>query len=240
MEKAMTAFRAAIATSILCCFSASSVFAQTDRTGTGGGPLSTEKAPNATAVGQTRPPSRDASPTSTKPIDRLTPRQAADDAVTTRVCVGCGGGPGTTGALPVSPAPTAPTPTSSPERRDFQLDELRTATEPKKQSDLDTVALASAHREQAKSAEEKTNGLWQSWVVSVCDGCGDQKPAKALKVEDWPNRNLPLTTGSVDQKTPPLKANHAETNRGEVRHHGNMEADLSPENVDSIRRMPQQ
>jgi hypothetical protein len=236
----MTSFRTVIATSILCYFSPSSVFAQTDRTGIGGGPLSTEKVPNTTAVGQTKPPSRDASPTSIKPIERVTPRQAADDAISTRVCVGCGSEPHSTGSLPVEPVPNAPTPTSSPERRDMQLDELRTATEPKKQSDLDTVALASAHREQAKSAEEKTNGLWQSWLVSVCDGCGDQKPAKALRVQDWPNRDVPMTTGSVDQKAPSVKAHHSEAKRAEVRHHGSLEADLSPENVDAIRRMPQQ
>lgn len=236
----MTAFRAVIATSILCCFLPSSVFAQTDQTGAGGSPLSTEKAPNTTAVGQTKPPSRDASPTSIKPIERVTPRQAADDAITARVCVGCGGESNITGSLPDAPASNAPTPTNSPERRDMRLDELRIATEPKKQSDLDTVALASAHREQAKSVEEKTNGLWQSWLVSVCDGCGDQKPAKALKVEDWPNRSVPMTTGSVDQKAPSAKAHHSEANRAEVHRHASLEADLSPENVDAIRRMPQQ
>lgn len=231
----MTTFRTLVAATILSSLPLGAVLAQTEKTGTGGGPLSAEKAPNTTVVGQTKPPSRDASPTSVKPIERVTPRQAADDAITTRVCVGCGGEPNTTGSLPTSSAPT-----SSPERRDVQLDELRTAAEPKKQSDLDTVALASAHREQAKSADERTNGLWQSWVVSVCDGCGDQKPAKALKVEDWPNRNVPMTTGSVDQKAPSTKAHHSEAKRAEVRHHGSLEANLSPENVDSIRRMPQQ
>ncbi|MFC6743588.1 hypothetical protein [Methylobacterium tardum] len=235
MEETMTTLRTLVAASILSSLPLGAVFAQADQTGTGGGPLSAEKAPNTTVVGQTKPPSRNASPTSVKPIERLTPRQAADDAITTRVCTGCRGEPSTTGSLP-----TPSTPVSSPERRDVQLDELRTATEPKKQSDLDTVALASAHREQAKSAEEKTNGLWQSWLVSVCDGCGDQKPAKALKVEDWPNRNVPMTTGSVDQKAPSVKAHHSEAKRAEVHHHGSLEADLSPENVDAIRRMPQQ
>lgn len=209
--------------------------AQPYATGAGAGPLSAEKVPNTTAVRQTKPPSRDASPTSVKPIERVTPHQAADDAITTRVCIGCGSEPSTTGSLP---APS--TPVSSPERRDVQLDELRTAAEPQKQSDLDTVALASAHREQAKSVEEKTNGLWQSWLVSVCDGCGDQKPAKALKLEDWPNRNVPMTTGSVDQKAPSTKAHHSEAKRAEVHHHGSLEADLSPENVDLIRRMSPQ
>lgn len=142
-----------------------------------------------------------------------------------------------TDAVDKAPYPPS-TPSRPAEKRDLRLDELHTATEPQKQSDLDTVALASAHREQAKSVDEKTSGLWQSWVVSVCQGCGDQKPAKALKLEDWPKRNVPLTTGSVDPKAPATKVDHAEAKRVEVRHQGSLEADLSPENVDSIRRMP--
>ena len=130
--------------------------------------------------------------------------------------------------------------TSAPEKRDIQLDELRTATEPRQQSDLDTFALASAHRERARSMEEKTDGLWQSWVVSVCKGCGDQKPARALKLEDWPTRDAALTTGSVDRKPSLEKMHSAEAKRTEVHRHGSLEADLSPENVDSIRRMPQE
>lgn len=236
----MTTLRTLVAASILSSLPLGAAFAQGGQTAAGGDPLSAEKAPNTAVVGQTKPPSRDASPTSAKPIDRLTPHQAADDAITTRVCTGCGGEPTTTGSLPVAPTPVASTPVGPPERRDVQLDELRTAAEPQKQSDLDTVALASAHREQAKSVEEKTNGLWQSWLVSVCDGCGDQKPAKALKLEDWPNRNVPMTTGSVDQKAPSTKAHHSEAKRAEVHHHGSLEADLSPENVDLIRRMPPQ
>lgn len=207
--------------------------AQTDAIGTGDNPLSADKVPNTTAVGQTKPPNRDASPTTIKPIGRSTPRQAADDAITTSVCVGCGGDPGTTGSIP---APSAPTSVS--ERRDMRLDELRTAVEPKTQSDLDTVALASAHRERAASEQEKTDGLWQSWLVSICDGCSDQKPARALKLKDWPNREGPATTGSVTHKAP-REAAHDDTRHAEARPHGSLEADLSPENLDSIRRLPQ-
>ena len=230
----MTSIRIPILCFVLAFAPAVSAFAQTGTGNSGAEPLSAEKAPNTTAVGQTKPPSRDASLTSVQPIERLTPRQVVDDAITTKVCAGCGREPTTTGALP-----TAPTPADPAAKRDMQLDELQTATEPKRQSDLDTVALASAHREQAKSADEKTNGLWQSWVVSICQGCGDQKPAKALKLEDWPKRNVPLTTGSVDPKAPAVKVDHAEAKRVQFRHEGSLEADLSPENVDSIRRMPQ-
>lgn len=209
--------------------------AQPSTTTPGVGPLTAEKVPNTTVVGQTKPPSRDASPTSVKPIERLTPRQAAADVIGRKICVGCAPDPTTTGTVSIgAPAVRAAV------KPDVQLDELRTASEPKTQSDLNTVALASAHREEAKSADEKTNGLWQSWVVSVCDGCGDQKPAKALKLEDWPNRNAPLTTGSVEQKPLGAKAHSPEVRRAEAHPHGSLEADLSPEALRSIRRMPQQ
>jgi hypothetical protein len=226
----MTDVRAIPAVLILFVWSASPISAQTDTTGTGGGPLSTEKAPNTTAVGQTKPPSRDASPASSKPIERRTPRQAADDRIGKSICIGCGPDPTTTGALPT---------TASPQKRDVRLDELRAGAEPKKQSDLNTFELASAHRERAESAQEKTNGLWQSWLVSVCEGCGDQRPAKAYRLEDWPSRGSPLTTGSVDKKTASDKVRHSIVKRAVARHHGAFEADLSPEHVDSIRRMPQ-
>lgn len=210
--------------------------AQPDRTGTGGSSLSTEKAPYTTVVGQTKPPSRDASPISTEPNERLTPRQAADDAINQRVCSGCATEVGATGPSTV-PVPVG----ARPDKRDVRLEELQSALhrQPQQQTDLDTVALASAHRAQAQSMAEKTDGLWQSWLVSVCDGCGDQKPARALKLEDWPNRNALATTGSIDHRAAAEKPRQVEAKRVEVRHYGSLEADLSPENVDSIRRMPQ-
>ncbi|ACL59711.1 conserved hypothetical protein [Methylobacterium nodulans ORS 2060] len=62
---------------------------QTARTGTGGGPLSTQRAPNTTAVGQTKPPSRDASPATTGSIERRTPQQRQDSIITKGICAGC-------------------------------------------------------------------------------------------------------------------------------------------------------
>ena len=95
----MPALRAPAIGLVLCTLSVGLVSAQPDTTGTGGGPLSTERAPNTTAVGQTKPPSRETSPTSIKPIERLTPRQAADDAISNKVCIGCKAEPSTTGSL---------------------------------------------------------------------------------------------------------------------------------------------
>ena len=65
------------------------VEAQVARTGTGGGPLSTERAPNTTAVGRTKPPSRDASPATTGSIERRTPGQKRDTVITKGICTGC-------------------------------------------------------------------------------------------------------------------------------------------------------
>lgn len=224
----MTDLRVISASLVFCILCAGPLSAETGTTGTGRGPLSAEKAPNTTSVGQTKPPSRDASPTSFKPIERRISRQATDDRIGRSICIGCGPDPSTTGALATG---------NSQPKSDVRLDELRAAAEPKKQADLNTFELASAHREQAASAQEKTDGLWQSWLVSVCDGCGDQKPTKAHRLEDWPNRNAPLTTGSLDTKNSPQRMGGAGTRRSEA-HHVAFEADLSPAHVDSIRRMP--
>ncbi len=226
----MTAIRTLVATTLLSALPFGAVFAQTDQASTDGAALSAEKAPNTTAVGQTKPPSRDASPTSVTPIERPTPEQVSNDAIAAKVCVGC-----RTEPAPADPLSLRVRPSIEPERRDAGLP----APAPKQQSDLDTVALASAHRERAQSVEEKTTGLWQSWLVSVCNGCGDQKPAKALKTQDWPNRDGPAATGSVTQKPPVVAARH-EAKPAAARPRGSLEADLSPDTIDSIRRMPQQ
>jgi hypothetical protein len=223
MEVAMTVFQSPVLGFVLCTLSAGLAAAQPSVTGTGDDPLSAGKAPNTTALGQTKPPSRAASPASTKPIERRTPRQAADDAISTRICIGCRPDPGSTGSLPeAGPAPV---------KRDVQLDELRTLAKAPQQSDLDTLPLASAHREQARSAQEKTDGLWQSWLVSVCDGCGDQKPARALRLEDWPNRQAAAV--AVEHRPPATRMRTADTAPRR-----SLAADLSPENVTHIRRMP--
>ena len=53
-----------------------------------------------------------------------------------------------------------------------KLNELRALPIPKQQNDLDTMKIVSVKREVALSTEERTSGLWQSWLVSVCNGCG--------------------------------------------------------------------
>lgn len=234
MEVAMAIYRPIVAGLGCCCVASVSANAQDKLPIFGVDSLSAEKAPNKTAVGQTKPPSRDASPTSIKAIERPTLRQAADDAITAKICTGCNPDPATTETLP-----TASLSNGAIEKQDTMLSELRALAPPEKQTDLNTFELASAHREQARSMQEKTDGLWQSWLVSVCAGCGDQKPVRALRYEDWPKRNVPLATGSIEKSAPTKSARPTDDVKVTAHHRGTLEADLSPENVDSIRRGPQ-
>jgi len=117
------------------------------------------------------------------------------------------------------------------------LDELRTSPKPVEQGDLNTFTLASAHRERAASMEEKTNGLWQSWLVSICQGCGsDRMPAAdrdgliyAKKVREQQGR------------APTGKARYTYFYPTRMLRSGNrqmMADNLSNENIDQIRRDP--
>ena len=123
-----------------------------------------------------------------------------------------------------------------------KLDEMEATGRPKQQDDLDTFKLASAHREQAKSLDEKTNGLFQSWVVSICQGCGvdTKSPAKELKAKDFPLRDVPMTTGAIDlgKKAEAPKEAAAPESRKQLR--TSVATDLSPESIDAIRQMPRQ
>ncbi len=64
--------------------------AQADLTGTGGGPLSTQTAPYTTAEGVTKPPSRDASPTSRDNPERRTREELENERIESGICIGCG------------------------------------------------------------------------------------------------------------------------------------------------------
>jgi len=237
----MTAIRTVIAASLLSAWPAGAVFAQTDPIGPQSGTVPTATEPNTAAVGQTKPPTSDASPAPVKPIGRPAQERVSKDAFSDKVCVGCRVEPATVDllSLKIRPSGTPETRDGQSDARGGPRDARSTVGEPGQQPDLDTVALAAAHRQHAASVEEKTNGLWQSWLVSVCDGCGDQKPAKALKLEDWPYRTSPVTTGSVLHKALPVAA-RADAKPATARPRGALEADLSPEKVGSIRRMPRQ
>ena len=114
------------------------------------------------------------------------------------------------------------------------LDALAAAPVPEQRTDLDTYKLASAHRERAESVQERTNGLWQSWVVSICEGCGPQ-------VSSYKNRDLEMKRAVVSRDIMPATrpavgaATAQRMKRTTVA--GNY-ADLSPEGINRIRRTP--
>ena len=122
---------------------------------------------------------------------------------------------------------------------DAKMDEIQATPQPEQQKDLDTFKLASAHRERAETVREKTNGLWQSWLVSICEGCGPERQPyfkrERTQVSEGARSNVvaaqkptvaaPKTVAVVAK--PPKPAMHA-----------SLVADLSPSNIDQIRRMP--
>ncbi|KAB1068732.1 hypothetical protein [Methylobacterium planeticum] len=120
---------------------------------------------------------------------------------------------------------------------DAKLNELRAAPEPKPAKDIDTLQLASAHRERAESVREKTEGLWQSWTTSICEGCGDTPSYRKTIEKDFADRKgiAGLNSGAV--ASGPQAAPRQEPLEQFGRR---LYTDLSPESVGQIRRMPKQ
>ena len=119
---------------------------------------------------------------------------------------------------------------------DVALSELRAAPIPKQVSNLDTLQLASAHRDRAASVDEKTNGLWQSWTTSICEGCGNTPPYHDTVRNDFANRKGPAGLKAKaglgeQQQTVRQKALPEPSQRS-------LDTDLSNESIDQIRRMP--
>lgn len=61
-----------------------------DRTGTGGGPATTARAPFTTSTGQTVPRPAALDPTETGSIQRRSRLEVRNDAITQGICIGCG------------------------------------------------------------------------------------------------------------------------------------------------------
>lgn len=136
---------------------------------------------------------------------------------------------------PVS-AQTTPPARLGEGRGDLLLNELRSAPRPKPATDIDTLRLASAQRERATSVEERTNGLWQSWLVSICEGCGDTASYRKTVGDDFIKRKglyLARSEGRALRRQALLASTR--TPRGTGR---SLYADLSPRNIGQIRRMP--
>ncbi|KAB1073859.1 hypothetical protein [Methylobacterium planeticum] len=122
---------------------------------------------------------------------------------------------------------------------DARLNVLRAAPEPKQAKDIDTLQLASAQRVRAASVQEKTEGLWQSWTTSICEGCGDTPSYRKTIEKDFSSRKSTAGTnpGAVSvasrQQPAPREAISEQYGR-------RLYSDLSPETVGQIRRMPRQ
>ena len=134
-------------------------------------------------------------------------------------------------------------PTLQLETEARQKPEVRPEPTVKSQTDLDTLQLASAHREQAESMREKTNGLWQSWLVSICEGCGPERTP-------YFKRRTQLSHKSLEKVSPALTAQQAAPKAVESkavaspvasrRNIASIYEDLSDSCIDEIRRAPTQ
>lgn len=116
------------------------------------------------------------------------------------------------------------------------LDRLSALPKPAQQSDLDTVTLASAHRERAESMQQRTDGLWQSWLVSVCEGCGEAR--QPFTDRDGADYLRKLRAGQPEQVPGRPRFTYHYPAGGRVPRADNISADLSNENIDQIRRDP--
>ena len=79
-----------IAALVFTIGSAGSVLAQSPaETGTGGDVSTTTRAPNTTAVGQTKPPGAAAGGDVDRNLDQRTKQQKKDSEITKGICIGC-------------------------------------------------------------------------------------------------------------------------------------------------------
>lgn len=119
------------------------------------------------------------------------------------------------------------------------LNELQAAPEPAQQKDLDTVKLASAHRERAESQREKTNGLWQSWLVSICEGCGTERQPYFKRDRSQVTEKTAAPLDYAQKHTADAtKAVAAKPQKPKVA--ASLVADLSDSAIEQIRRMPRE
>lgn len=117
------------------------------------------------------------------------------------------------------------------------LDKLQALPRPTEQGDLNTSQLASAHREQAASMQEKTNGLWQSWLVSVCEGCGsDRRPFTDRDGDEYLKRLRAKQASGTTEK--PKYIYYYPAGGEQKAKPSNIAVNLSNESIDQIRRDP--
>jgi hypothetical protein len=120
-----------------------------------------------------------------------------------------------------------------------RLKELEASTQPPQQTDLDTFKIASAHRERAESMREKTNGLWQSWLVSICEGCGPERQPYFKRSPTQVSEKAapkPTVVQNKSNDTPKIAAIQPQKRSLIV----TVASDLSDSSIDQIRRAPSQ
>jgi hypothetical protein len=120
-----------------------------------------------------------------------------------------------------------------------RLNELEASTKPAQQTDLDTFKIASAHREKAESMREKTNGLWQSWLVSICEGCGPERQPYFKRSPTQVSEKAapkPAILQNKSNDTPKITAIQPQKRSRIV----TVASDLSDSSIDQIRRAPSQ
>lgn len=116
------------------------------------------------------------------------------------------------------------------------IDQLGALPRPAQQGDLDTFALASAHRERAETMQQRTDGLWQSWLVSVCEGCGEaRRPFSDREGAEYLRK---LRAAQPEQAPSRPRLTYYVPPGDRVPRTDNISADLSNENIDQIRRDP--
>ncbi|WP_162560867.1 hypothetical protein [Methylobacterium durans] len=123
----------------------------------------------------------------------------------------------------------------SPNREDLQRS-VPSGQPTKQQTDLDTMQLASAHRERSETVQERTNGLWQSWLVSVCEGCGPKMKPYSETIRNDQERNVPTFTVGETSFDAARLASYRSLPSSEYSRR--IYTDLTTENIDQIRRSP--
>jgi len=124
------------------------------------------------------------------------------------------------------------------ERGQVVIDELRTSGKHEKPSDLDTLKLASAHREQSASMAEKTDGLWQSWLVSICQGCGaDRHQFSQKDVDEVVARSRSQQANGGGQPAKP-RLTYQGRSRPDAKSRTTSRDDLSTGSIETIRQDP--
>ena len=124
-----------------------------------------------------------------------------------------------------------------------QKPQAKPEPEVKKQTDLDTFQLASAHREQAESMREKTNGLWQSWLVSICEGCGPERTPYFKRRTQLGQKTPELASPALASQHAAPKTVYSKTVASRAapnRKVASIYEDLSDSRIDQIRRAPAQ